>query len=158
MSIWNSLVKHHRKALIGVVILVTILGGLHLIITQKSALILEKIVSQASKGKYVLHTGSVEFSYLPPNIHATFIRIEPAKDSFPETNYQLSIDTLHIKIKSLWDLLFRKTIDIENISLEEPALIIKGSINHENREKKKFNLHGNLLLIQKELNKVISTL
>lgn len=158
MSIRSSILKHHKKGLIGLAILVILLVSLHLIITQKAAIILEKIVQQVSKGKYTLQTGSVKFGYFPESIHATAINIQPAIDSFSRKNYQITIDTLHVKIRSIWPLLFKRTIDIEDISLVNPSLVIIGKSSSAKSERKEFNLHENLFTIQQEMQKLISVL
>ncbi len=158
MSIRSSILKHHKKGLIGLAIVVLLLVSLHLFITQKAAIILEKIVYQVSKGKYTLQTRSVKFSYFPESIHATGISIQPATDSFSRKNYQIAIDTLHVKIRSIWPLLFKRTIDIEDISLVNPSLVIIGKSSSPKSERKEFNLHENLFTIQQEMQKLISVL
>lgn len=151
--------KHHKIGLIVFTVIASLLVSIHVFITQKAAFILKKIVEEASEGKYRLQTSSVKFSYLSEIIQATDVHIAAMKQSQDHQSYALDADTIRIELRSIWPLVFKRSLNIQDIILINPSLEIRGK-NEKIRTTAsvEFNLHENLLIIQNQLQKIIHEL
>ena len=153
------MLKHHKIALIVLTVLTIILVSLHVFITQNAAFILKKIVTQVSGGKYNLQTSSVKFSYLSEIIQATDIKVDPLQPSPDRQSYALNADTIRIELRSIWPLIFKRSLDIQDVALINPSLVIRGRNEKiQTSAPGEFNLHENLLIIQDQMNKIIHDL
>src|SRR5450432_3008103 len=108
------MLKHHKIALVVLTVIAILLISLHLFITQKAAFILKKIMTEVSQGKYSLQTSSVKFSYLSEIIQATDIQVEPLVRSRDRQSYALNADTIRIELRSIWPLIFKRSLDIQD--------------------------------------------
>ena len=105
-----------------------------------------------------MQTNSVKFSYLSETIQATGIRINPVIEHPDRLSYQLDADTITVELRSIWPLIFQKSLDIQDVALINPSLVFKGKKAKTAKSNAEFNLHDNLLIIQQQLDKMIHDL
>ncbi len=125
----------------GIMILALVILALllHLIITWRTKEIFNFIVKQVSHEKYRSHVKSVSFSYYPLMVSAVGASLEPVDSSAEKNCYKVSVDSLDIGIAGLWQLVVQKDIDLTNLNIIHPEIVV---INNDTAtgKKKLFNV------------------
>nr|MCU0388041.1 hypothetical protein [Chitinophagaceae bacterium] len=120
--------------------LLLVFGGLHLFIYYKANTLLKAFVEQVSDGNYTAQSKSVRFAYLPFRIKAYGLHFYPMDTTEAESLYDIKADTLQLKLTSLIPLLFYNSLEVKEVRLVKPMVLVRSDAGGSFKGKARFNI------------------
>lgn len=107
------------------------MSGAHFFIVYKAKQLLPTIVSRVSDGKYTMTSAKLRFHYFSPSLMLIDAHLRPATRGMDE-EYEVKVDSLYLSIESVLPILLNKAINVKEVRLVNPAVLIRRNVRKEN--------------------------
>ncbi len=129
-----------RKLAIVFITLIVIFGSIHLFLYYKAASLLKAFVEQVSNGDYTASAAKVRFGYLPFRIRAINVKFHPLDSTGFTRTYNIRADTLQLRLTSLAPVLFYNSLEVSEVRLIRPEVLVTSDGSRAPREETRFNI------------------
>src|SRR5580698_688426 len=107
-----------------IAVIAVLLLGFHLWFIYHSEKTIEDLITWASDGKLKSSMKKFKIDYVNNNIDIKDLTIFNTDSSAQADSYKFSTKDFHLRIRSRWDLIFRKQLLIDSVVFNSPDIVV----------------------------------
>lgn len=114
--------RRNRKWLAALLV-ISLAGSIHFLLHYRSEIVLDELVRGFSGGQYSVTTEDVDITYFPLSIRLEGFRLVPETED--PAVLAASCKRLDLQVQSMIGLLFRRTLDLTTLIVDQPEIVLQ---------------------------------